>query len=133
MRRQAAPAVVAAGLFLTGCGVATASSTHGPAGSAAHTGYGRVAGKFERVGGPIGPGGQQPPVVPLAGTVLFARHAHRTIRPKIGNSGRFSVRLAPGYYAVSGRTPGIPDCTLPGKLKVTAGRTRHIVVTCIVP
>jgi hypothetical protein len=97
MRRQAVLTVLAAGLFLTGCGVAAASSTHGPAASAAHTGPGRVAGEFEREGGPMGPAGQQPPVVSLPGTVLFARHAHRTVRVHVGNSGRLSVRLAPGY------------------------------------
>lgn len=133
MRRQAVPAVLAACLFLTGCGVAAASSTHGQAGSAPHSEYGRVVGKFEREGGPIGPGGQQPPVVPLAGTIVFWRRAHRTVRVHAGKSGRFSVRLAPGSYKVWGRTEGLPACRLPGRLKVTAGRKRHIVVACIVP
>jgi hypothetical protein len=134
MRREAVPAVVAAGLFLTGCGVAAASSTHGQAGGAAHSEYGRVAGNFEREGGPIGPGGQQPPVVPLPGTMHFQRHGHRGVRVKVGNSGTFSVRLAPGSYSVSGSTPGMfGRCRLAGKVTVRAGRTRHIVVSCIVP
>jgi hypothetical protein len=108
---------------------------------AKHAADGRVTGKFERVGGPIGPGGQQPPVVPLTGTMRFARAGHPTVRVHVGKSGKFSVRLAPGSYRVSGRTPQIEQepgnieatCWLHGKVKVSSGRTRHIVVVCSVP
>jgi hypothetical protein len=138
MRRQTGIAVAAAGLILSGGGIAAATSTHRPVAGAAHSatalhpGYGRVAGAFEREGGPLGPGGKQPPVVPLSGSILFARPGHRTVRVRAGSKGRFSVRLAPGDYAVSGRTAGLPVCRLP-RVKVTASRTKHIVVACVVP
>jgi hypothetical protein len=128
---------------MAGGGAAVASTGHGapvPA-RAKHAADGRVSGKFERVGGPIGPGGKQPPVVPLTGTMRFARAGHSTVRVHVGKSGKFSVRLAPGSYRVSGRTPQIEQepgnieatCWLHGKVKVSSGRTRHIVVVCSVP
>jgi hypothetical protein len=140
VRRHTVAAVSAAGLLLAGGGVAAASTVHGTPGQASHAADGRVTGKFERVGGPIEPSGKQP-VVPLSGTMRFARAGHRTVRVHVGKSGKFSVRLAPGSYRVSGRTPQIlqvpgnieATCWLHGKLKVSSGRTRHIVVTCIVP
>jgi hypothetical protein len=143
VRRHTVAAVSAAGLLLAGGGVAAASTADGaltrPA-QANHAADGRVTGKFERVGGPIEPSGKQP-VVPLSGTMRFARPGHRTVRVRVGKSGRFSVRLVPGAYRVSGRTPLIlqvpgnieATCWLHGRLKVSSGRTRHIVVTCIVP
>ncbi len=128
---------------MTGGGVAIASTGHGAPvqARARYAADGRVTGKFERVGGPLGPGGQQPPVVPLTGTMRFARAGHRTVRVHVGKSGKFSVRLAPGSYRVSGRTPQIEQepgnieatCRLHGKVKVSGGRTRHIVVVCSVP
>jgi hypothetical protein len=128
---------------MAGGGVAVASTVHGVPvqARAKHAADGRVTGKFERVGGPIGPGGQQPPVVPLTGTMRFARAGHPTVRVHVGKSGKFSVRLAPGSYRVSGRTPQIEQepgnieatCWLHGKVKVSSGRTRHIVVVCSVP
>jgi hypothetical protein len=140
MRLQAATSVAAAGLVLFGGGIAAAVGGHSPAGNGARpagngarAAYGRVAGKFEREGGPMGPGGEQPPVVPLSGRIVFSRHGHRAIRVRAGNSGRFSVRLTPGDYTVWGRAEGLPVCRLPGGLRARAGRTRHIVVACIVP
>jgi hypothetical protein len=146
VRRHTVAAVSAAGLLLAGGGVAAASTAlgtptaHGTPGRASHAADGRVTGKFEREGGPPEPSGKQP-VVPLSGTMRFARAGHRTVRVHVGKSGKFSVRLAPGSYRVSGRTPQIlqvpgnieATCWLHGRLKVSSGRTRHIVVTCIVP
>jgi hypothetical protein len=133
MRRQAAVAVVAAGLIVTGGGIAAASSSHLPAADRVRPADGRVTGRLERVGGPLGPGGQQPPVVPLAGTIVFSRTGHPAVRAHAGKSGRFSVRLAPGDYTVRGRAQGLPACRLAGRLTVRADRTRHIVVACVVP
>jgi len=133
MRLQAMAALAVAGLILAGGGIAAASNPDHPSGNGAHPASGRVVGKLEREGGPIGPGGKQPPVVPLSGTVVFWRRAHRTVRVEAGKSGRFSVRLAPGHYAVWGRVQGYPRCRLPGGLTVSADRTEHVVVACIVP
>jgi hypothetical protein len=140
MRPQAATAVAAVGLILAGGGIAAADNLHHPAididrpaGNGSHPADGHVTGRLEREGGPIGPGGKQPPAVPLSGTIVFWQRDHHTVRVHAGKSGRFSVRLAPGRYTVWGRVEGLPVCRLPGRLKVTADRTRHIVVACIVP
>jgi hypothetical protein len=104
------------------------------------TDLGLVTGKFERVGGPLGPGGKQPPVVALRGTVTFTAAHQRTALVRVGNSGRFSVRLAPGRYRVTGRTPDIEGpghveavCQGPVSLTVSAGHTSAIKVICAVP
>jgi len=133
MRLQAVAALAGAGLILAGGGIAAASSPDHPAGNGAHPAGGRVVGKLEREGGPIGPGGKQPPAVPLSGTVVFWRPAHHAVRVHAGRSGRFSVRLAPGHYTVWGRVEGFPRCRLPGGVTVAADRTGHVVVACIVP
>jgi hypothetical protein len=132
MRLQVATTMAVACLVLAGCGVATAGVDH-QKGNGGHPADSRIIGKLEREGGPLGPGGKQPPVVPLSGTVMFSRRGHRTVRVHAGKSGRFSLLLAPGRYTVSGRVEGLPVCRLAGGLKVTADRTRHIVVACIVP
>lgn len=102
---------------------------------------GRVLGKFMRVGGPLGPDGQQPKAVPLSGTMRFTRTGHTATTVEVGKSGMFSIRLAPGRYRVVGRTPDImgepgnieATCSLPGTLVVSAGLNRHITVVCAVP
>jgi hypothetical protein len=148
-------AVIAAGLLLGGGGAAAAGIMreipgpgsgpaghgHPPAGHTQRPADGRITGKFQRVGGPLGPGGKQPPVVALSGTMRFTRAGHQTITVRVGKSGRFAVRLAPGTYRVSGRTPDIrgepgdaeATCSLPGAVTVRAGAVRHVTVVCAVP
>jgi hypothetical protein len=137
---QAATGAAAVGLILVGGGIAVAGSLDHPpididhpAGNGGHPAGSHVIGKLEREGGPIGPGGKQPPAVPLSGTVVFSRRGHLAVRVHAGKAGRFSVRLEPGRYTVWGRVEGLPVCRLARGLKVTADRTRHIVVACIVP
>jgi hypothetical protein len=134
MKLRAAMTLAAVGLVAAGGGIAAASSSSGhPAGKAARPAAGRVIGRLEREGGPMGPGGQQPQVVPLAGTIVFSRPAHAQVRVHAGKSGRFTVRLAPGSYTVRGRAAGLPVCRYPGRLTIAAGRTSRITVACIVP
>lgn len=136
-RRETVAAVAVAVVLLGGAGcVGAAGPVH-----RSPPAEGRVLGKFMRAGGPLGPGGKQPPEVPLSGTMRFigAGPAATTIR--VGKAGTFAVRLAPGRYRVVGRTPDIAGepgnieatCSLPGTLVVSAGQTRHVTVVCAVP
>jgi hypothetical protein len=133
MRVQAVGALAAVGLILAGGGVAAASNASHGAGNGSHRAYGRVAGRFDREGGPLGPIWNQPPVVPLSGTIVFWRRDHRTVRVHVSKSGKFLVSLAPGTYEVWGRAAGLPVCRVRGMVKVTADRTKHVRVVCIAP
>jgi hypothetical protein len=122
-----------------GC-TAAAGATGSTASPARRPADGTVRGRFERQGGPAGPGGHQPPDVPLSGTITFTWRGRLKVRVRAGDSGRFTARLAPGFYAVSGRTPDIMGpghkemvCTYRGKIKVSAGHTRHMTLLCTVP
>jgi hypothetical protein len=153
-KRETVAAVIAAGLLLGGGGVAAAGIMHdipgsgsssSPPGSLAanqpRPSYGHVVGKFERVGGPAQPGTGQTLTVPLSGTIRFTRAGHKTVTVRVGKTGLFSVRLAPGVYRVSGRTPDIVgepgnvDATCPifRPVAITTGMTRHVTVVCSVP
>jgi hypothetical protein len=97
--------------------------------------------------GPLvaGPGGAQPRVRPLPGTVEFelAGRTHRLVTTAAGRSGTFSVRLAPGTYHVAVRSPRIRVQLSDGRLgeqpcaastvRVVARRTATVTLTCIVP
>ena len=153
-KRETVAAVIAVGVLLGGGGAAAAgivsvipdpgasapAQTQRPA-QAQRPAQGRVAGRFERVGGPIQPGTLKTPVVPLSGTIRFARPGHAPISVRVGQDGAFSILLTPGVYHVSGRTPDIASepgnvpatCSLPGSVRVTAGATRHVTVVCAVP
>jgi hypothetical protein len=141
-------------LLLTACAAGTAASHNGPPSGAASQGTaqttaaagrtGTVTGVFHRAGGPLGPGGQQPRVVPLTGRMRFTRPGHPAVSVPVGRSGRFTVQLPPGSYRVTGITPGIVEvldngrqlderCHGPQDLRVLAGRTGHITVVCTVP
>jgi hypothetical protein len=147
-KRETVAAVIAIGVLLGGGGAAAAGivgAIPGPGasapGHAQRPGAGRIAGKFERVGGPVQPGTLQSPVVPLSGTIRFARSGHDPISVRVGRNGVFSVLLAPGTYHVSGRTPDITGepgnvpatCSLPGAVTVTGGAASRITVVCAVP
>ena len=140
-------------LLLAACAAGRAATHHGPLSgtvrqSAAHgtpAGHpGTVTGVFHRVGGPLGPDGQQPKVVPLTGRMRFTRPGYPPVSVPVGRSGRFTVQLRPGTYRVTGITPDIVEvldngrqlndrCHGPQHLRVLAGRTGHITVICAVP
>jgi hypothetical protein len=60
---------------------------------------------------------------PAVGAVLvFARAGHETTRVRSGAGGRYSVRLAPGYYTVTiGSVPRIGFGLRPGRVHVARG------------
>jgi len=114
--------------------------------SVSPTTTGVVVGTFIREGGPIAPNGQQPKDVRLHGVIDFVAPGGPVVKVKVGEKGTFSVRLRPGTYSVSGRTPQIEQvtangngpgqefpCSQPLSVKVTNGHIAKIVVTCIVP
>ncbi len=106
---------------------------------------GHLAGRLVMEGGPMVPGGQQPGERPISGTVTFTSAGHRQVAVQVGTSGTFSVRLPPGTYQVSGRSPFIETgngsggseqelpCSQPLSAKITAGHTATITVACVVP
>jgi hypothetical protein len=137
-------------LLLAACAAGPAGGHHGepasqgPAQSAPPGQLGTVTGVFHRVGGPLGPGGQQPKVVPLTGRMRFTRPGHPVVSVPVGRSGRFTVQLPPGTYRVTGITPDIVEvlnngrqldgrCHGPQDLRVRPGRAGHITVVCSVP
>ena len=110
----------------------------------ARDGEGRVIGTFIRMGGPLGPGGKQPPDRLLRGTVQFLAAHHRTVAVRVGRSGRFSIWLRAGTYRVSGRSPSLLEqlpsgavrettCSAQQQIAVVAGRALRISVVCNVP
>jgi hypothetical protein len=91
-------------------------------------------------GGPLGPGGKQPGERPMSGVVTFAAAGNRRVSVLVSSSGTFSVRLAPGKYQVSGRSPDITGagghdrpCSPPVAVSVAAGHTGTVAVVCPVP
>jgi hypothetical protein len=92
----------------------------------------------------VGAGGRQPGERPIPGTILFTAAArHRLITARAGKSGTFTVRLPPGTYQVSGRSPRVMEvsngtsrqtpCSQPRSVTVTARHTVKITLACIVP
>jgi hypothetical protein len=141
-------AIGTAVLALSACSQAAAPHGQQPAGGSrpsmtAAVTAGTVTGEFRRVGGPLGPGGQQPAAVPLAGIVRFSSPGRRIDVPA-ANSGRFTAVLPAGTYAVSGRSPSIeeqlpggrqaePWCRQWARITVRPGHLVRITVTCAVP
>ena len=131
LRRSAGALAVL--LLLAGCAPA---SGHSPV-------TGEVTGKLLMEGGPIGPGGQQPGARSVPGTITFSAAGHQTVSVHVGKSGAFTVKLRPGRYLVTGKSPriievstGLPremPCSQPQAVTVTARHTATIAVTCIVP
>ena len=123
----------AALLLLAGCAATTGT---GPV-------TGHLAGRFLMEGGPMGPGGKQPGLRPITGTVTITAAGRPAVTVPVGRSGTFSAQLPPGRYHVSGRSPSITEdsggsdlelpCSLPTSVTVTAGHTATVAVTCIVP
>lgn len=136
---------VLATLLSAGCTAAGGAVTSGAATSGQAPATGHLTGRLVMEGGPIGPGGKQPGERPLSGTVTFTAAGHRRVTVRVGSTGRFSVRLLPGTYHVSGRSPAIEassgsggkeqelPCSQPLSARVTAGHTSAVTVMCVVP
>lgn len=105
--RAAAAAAMLAVLLLAGC------TGHGPV-------MGQVTGKL------VSQGGSTPGQRPMAGVVAFTA-GQRQVTVRAESSGRFSVQLPPGHYQLSG------PCSQSFSVTVTAHRTTHVNVICIVP
>jgi hypothetical protein len=140
---------LAAVALLAGCAGPAVAPAHvassGPA-SRGPAPRGTVTGRLQREGGPLGPGGTQPRVIPLPGTVRFelSGRARPPVTVAVGRSGTFSVRLAPGAYRVTGQSPRLQEqlsdgtttdapCAQPAAVTVIAGRTVRVTLNCIVP
>jgi hypothetical protein len=128
--------------LLAGCAAALAQPTAAGHPADGHDASGRVTGRLVMEGGPIQPGGQQP-VRPIPGLVTFTEAGHRPTSIQVGNSGTFSVRLSPGRYRVSAKSPRIIEvdgghdrelpCSQPLSVTVKAGHPAAITVACAVP
>jgi hypothetical protein len=136
--------VVAVVVPLAGCAAGAGAAPHETVANPAPRGT--VTGRLQREGGPLGPGGTQPRVVPLPGTVRFelAGRTRPPVAVAVGRSGTFTVALAPGTYRVTGQSPRIqeetsdgtttdPPCAQPTAVTVVAGRTARVTLNCIVP
>lgn len=114
---------------------ASSAACSGTAGHTRPTADGAIAGTFVIEGGPSG----APPEQPVPGTIRFAAAGRRTVKVYAGRSGRFTARLAPGYYLVSGTTPNIHGPGNQGttcaqkKARVSADRKTYLLLACYVP
>jgi hypothetical protein len=133
VKRSQALVCLTAVLALAGC-----SAAHDSAPSA-----GTVTGRLLLEGGPMGPNGQQPGIRPIAGTVRFTGGDHQPVTVRTTSAGVFSVRLPPGRYLVSDRSPSVqvvsasgtsrPEWSTPVPVTVTAHHTATITLASIVP
>jgi hypothetical protein len=107
-------ALVAFGLILGSCGSSGTGTIVG-----VYYGMGNVK---THVGG-----------VPSSGTIRVSGPVG-SYTATVGDDGRFSVAVLAGTYEVTGRPPGetggISSCQVQG-VHVSAGRTTHVVVTCV--
>ena len=114
-------AVVLAGAVLAAAGC---SSTSGPTGT--------VTGTYIRAGGPQGT-----PNVPLPGTITFRGSDGSVINVNSDSTGKFTVQLPPGRYAVTATSSLIGDgkspCSQSLNTQVQAGRTVTLGVVCAIP
>jgi hypothetical protein len=137
---------VALATSLGACGTTAAATgtgaRHTSLMNAAHSVFGTVTGTYQIEGGAIGPGGKQPGPRDLAG-FIYATGAHGHARATV-KDGRFTLRLRPGSYALTGWTPSVKEvsaanvvskgskCGEAGAL-VTAGHAAHAALYCLVP
>jgi hypothetical protein len=134
--------------LVAGCGPVTSAANGGQDGhhgSAGRPGRVEVTGFFVREGGPIGPGGKQPPNEPLSGVVRFRSGKHGVVWVRVGKSGKFIAFLWPGTYAVVGQSPQLQQagtntsngadapCSQPRTVTVTAHQASKVTVACVVP
>jgi hypothetical protein len=138
-------AAIAAVAALTACAAQTSQS--GPGGTTANRpAYGTVSGRLVMEGGPLGPGGQQPPTRPLSGFVQFIGPSGQVVQVvKVGRSGSFTTTLVPGTYRVRGGSPAIVEvsnpgskgavrpCTVPKTVTVKDQGSVRVTLACVVP
>jgi hypothetical protein len=144
-------ASAAVAVLVSACGAGAGHGQHNVPGRAGEHGGGNdqgralVTGTFVRVGGPLGPDGQQPPELRLRGTVQFRSASGHLVTVRVGRTGHFTVYLRPGTYAVTGRSPQILQvsstggtgietrCSLPLHVTIRAWHPAKVTVTCAVP
>jgi hypothetical protein len=105
------------------------TSQHNQAGAGRDPGRGTVTGRLVREGGPLGPGGQQPGVHPIPGTIRFTGSRHRVIMVRTSRAGRFSVQLPAGKYQVADRSPRLLLVAANGIARQTWSRPVTVTVT----
>jgi hypothetical protein len=96
-----------------------------------------VVGTFQLEAGPVSSSGKPEVLVPYAGAVRFKDASGQTVDVTVGGqSGKFSVRLAPGTYTVAASAAhsmnGLPRCVMQNSssVRVLAGQTDRIAVMC---
>jgi hypothetical protein len=134
MRRAMTQATLAVMLLSAACTPAAAS----PA-----VPQGIITGRLLIEGGPLGPGGQQPGMRPIPGTIRFTSGLHQRITVRVNNSGRFRLQLPSGRYEVSDRSPALLQAgtdgtgrqtwSRPVPVTATGHHTTRINLTTIVP
>jgi hypothetical protein len=109
--------------------------------------FGTVAGTFQAEAGPISQSGKAAVGPwPISGVVRFTDASGHTGDITVGASGRFSARLAPGTYKVTGVTSEFgsvepnsglsqPPCEMQNmaSTRVRAGQTDRITLICVGP
>jgi hypothetical protein len=102
---------------------------HNAAGASHDPARGTVTGRLVREGGPLDPGGQQPGVHPIPGTIRFTNGRHRVIMVRTSRAGRFSVQLPTGKYQVADRSPRLLLVPANGIARQTWSRPVTVTVT----
>jgi hypothetical protein len=155
MSRWLACAVAVAAVVLAGCGTRSGPGPMPGHSASGRPAAGRVTGRLLLEGGPIRLGGRQPGPRPIRGVLTFTTAGHRAVRARAGRTGVFWVRLPPGRYRVSARSPAVltlsngaavtdsgqllsgtewaRPCSFPLSVTVTVRRTTRVAVICPVP
>jgi hypothetical protein len=155
LNRPLACAAAVAVLLLAGCGIRSGPGPVPGHGASGQPAVGRVTGRLLLEGGPISPRGRQPGPRPIRGVLTFTAPGHRPARARAGRTGVFSVRLPPGRYRVSARSPSVltlsngaavtdsgqllsgteweKPCSFPLSVTVAARHTTRAAVICPVP
>jgi hypothetical protein len=131
---------------LAGCGTAAGASgtgaRHAQLSSEIRPVLGTVKGTYELEGGPIGPGGQNPPIQPLNGIITATgRNGHAKA---VAKNGHFTMQLRPGTYKLTGWTGAIKEMNGSTVVEngmhcgsatvvVTAHRTAKAALYCYAP
>jgi hypothetical protein len=154
MNRPLACAAAVA-VLLAGCGIRGGPGPMPGHGASGRPLVGRITGRLLLEGGPLRPGGRQPWPRPTRGVLTFTIPGHRLVRARAGRTGVFSVRLPPGRYRVSARSPSVMTlsngdavtdsgqllsgrewerpCSFPLSVTVTARHTTRAAVICPLP
>jgi hypothetical protein len=155
MNRPLRCAAAVTALLLAGCGTRGGPGQAPGHAASGRPAAGRVTGRLLLEGGPIRLVGRQPGPRPIRGVLTFTTAGRRPVQVRAGRSGVFSVRLPPGRYRVSARSPSVmklsngaavtdtgrllsgteweAPCSLPVSVTVTAHHTARAAVICAVP